>query len=123
MKTFIFLLVQIITINPRKLFTLGNNETLENTLVNTWLGPIQGTIIKTLYGHDIYAFRGIPYAKPPIGELRFKPPEPITPWQNITREIRSRYVRRLFKIKRLHTQSNEKQSGNGLYTWRRQYCG
>lgn len=83
MKTFIFLLVQIITINPRKLFTLGNNETLENTLVNTWLGPIQGTIIKTLYGHDIYAFRGIPYAKPPIGELRFKPPEPITPWQNI----------------------------------------
>uniref|UniRef100_A0A1B6DZ38 Carboxylic ester hydrolase n=1 Tax=Clastoptera arizonana TaxID=38151 RepID=A0A1B6DZ38_9HEMI len=30
-----------------------------------------------------YAFRGIPYAKPPIGDLRFKAPQPIEPWQGV----------------------------------------
>nr|XP_022900883.1 esterase FE4-like [Onthophagus taurus] len=30
-----------------------------------------------------YSFFGIPYATPPIGRLRFKPPQPIKPWQGI----------------------------------------
>ncbi|XP_031621275.1 acetylcholinesterase 1-like [Contarinia nasturtii] len=32
---------------------------------------------------DFYAFKGIPYAQPPIGELRFKAPEPIESWPNV----------------------------------------
>ncbi|XP_039310191.1 esterase E4 [Solenopsis invicta] len=33
-------------------------------------------------GHNVRycAFRGIPYAKPPVGELRFKDPVPAEPW-------------------------------------------
>src|SRR3972149_5812789 len=30
--------------------------------------------------HEISIFRGIPYAAPPIGNLRWKPPQPVTPW-------------------------------------------
>jgi para-nitrobenzyl esterase len=29
------------------------------------------------------AFRGIPYAQPPVGELRWKPPQPPIPWQGV----------------------------------------
>ncbi|XP_059468441.1 bile salt-activated lipase-like [Neocloeon triangulifer] len=30
-----------------------------------------------------YRFRGIPFAKPPVGNLRFKPPQPVEPWTGI----------------------------------------
>src|SRR5690606_6073251 len=29
------------------------------------------------------AFHGIPYARPPIGELRFRAPRPLPPWQGV----------------------------------------
>ena len=30
-----------------------------------------------------WAFLGIPYAKPPIAELRWRPPQPVPPWEGI----------------------------------------
>ena len=38
-----------------------------------------GIVIGTEQG-DTAAFLGIPYAAPPVGPLRFKPPQPVTPW-------------------------------------------
>ncbi|WP_232661978.1 carboxylesterase/lipase family protein [Pseudonocardia sp. TRM90224] len=31
---------------------------------------------------DLCAYKGIPYAAPPVGDLRFKPPQPAAPWQD-----------------------------------------
>ncbi|MBO0794472.1 MAG: carboxylesterase family protein, partial [Ktedonobacteraceae bacterium] len=31
----------------------------------------------------VIQFRGVPYAQPPIGALRFAPPRPITPWTGL----------------------------------------
>jgi para-nitrobenzyl esterase len=28
-------------------------------------------------------YEGIPYAAPPVGDLRWKPPQPVTPWEGI----------------------------------------
>lgn len=47
----------------------------EKTLITTRLGAIVGKS-----ENDIQIFRGVPYAKPPVGERRFRPPEPYGPW-------------------------------------------
>jgi para-nitrobenzyl esterase len=33
-------------------------------------------------GH-VRAYLGLPFAAPPVGELRWKPPQPVTPWQGV----------------------------------------
>jgi len=35
-------------------------------------GVIKGQILKSRNGRSYYSYTGIPYAKPPLGELRFK---------------------------------------------------
>ncbi|KAL5279149.1 CES5A.2 family protein [Megaselia abdita] len=46
-------------------------------------GSLIGTVLNSFSGRRIRSFLGVPYAKPPIGELRFKPPVPFPPWQGI----------------------------------------
>jgi para-nitrobenzyl esterase len=45
-------------------------------VVQTAEGPVHG-----LANNGVYEFKGIPYAAPPTGELRWMPPQPVTPWQ------------------------------------------
>lgn len=44
----------------------------EQLIVETRAGKVQGAQQRNFEGNDFYAFRGIPYAQPPIGELRFQ---------------------------------------------------
>src|SRR5215475_3709928 len=44
--------------------------------------PIQisaGLISGTVAG-AVQAYKGIPYARPPVGDLRWRPPQPVVPW-------------------------------------------
>ncbi|XP_043273322.1 uncharacterized protein [Venturia canescens] len=52
----------------------------DNIYVKTSLGGIKGQYKYSEHGRPYYAFEGIPYAKPPVGELRFQPPQPIEGW-------------------------------------------
>lgn len=46
---------------------------VDEALVTTFYGRIQGRYLKMIYSQKpYYAFQGIPYAKPPLGKLRFK---------------------------------------------------
>eukprot|EP00096_Caligus_rogercresseyi_P009551 TRINITY_DN3254_c0_g1_i1.p1 TRINITY_DN3254_c0_g1~~TRINITY_DN3254_c0_g1_i1.p1 ORF type:complete len:648 (+),score=149.39 TRINITY_DN3254_c0_g1_i1:255-2198(+) len=46
-------------------------------------GMLWGTIEETRTGKRILAFRGIKHVRPPVGELRFKPPVPFPRWDGI----------------------------------------
>ena len=50
------------------------------TLVMPAMGPIQGTITKD---ENVFNYKGIPYAKPPLGKLRWSPPEETDSWAEV----------------------------------------
>jgi len=47
-------------------------------IVETSAGPVRGA-----RAGDLTVFRGIPYARPPLDELRFRAPEPTVPWSEV----------------------------------------
>lgn len=46
----------------------------EDVVANTRQGLVRGVRINS----RVNAFLGVPYAKPPVGELRFTPPQPLS---------------------------------------------
>jgi len=54
-------------------------QTAFNT-VKTDAGQISGTVST---GVGVHIFKGIPFAAPPVGELRWKAPQPVTPWTGV----------------------------------------
>ncbi len=51
-------------------------------VVKTDVGYVSGTVLGEP-GKEVYVYRGIPYAAPPVGDLRWKPPQPMTSWSGI----------------------------------------
>lgn len=43
-------------------------------------GQVQGVMAEN---KGVYVYRGIPYAAPPIKELRWKAPQPVIPWEGV----------------------------------------
>lgn len=50
------------------------------TLVQTMSGPVCGL---TVNGQTVYL--DVPYAAPPVGRLRWRPPQPVQPWTSLHR--------------------------------------
>lgn len=45
---------------------------MSSLVIQTTYGPVRGSKSASHLGEEVYSFRGIPYAKPPLGPLRFK---------------------------------------------------
>ncbi|XP_041505909.1 pyrethroid hydrolase Ces2e-like isoform X4 [Microtus oregoni] len=51
---------------------------------NTHTGQVRGSLVKVKNTEvGVHSFLGIPFAKPPIGPLRFVPPEAPEPWSGV----------------------------------------
>ncbi|KAL4709685.1 hypothetical protein ACJJTC_007416 [Scirpophaga incertulas] len=46
-------------------------------------GVLEGELVDNEFGGKFYSFKGIPYAVPPIGNLRFKAPRPAKSWAGV----------------------------------------
>lgn len=44
---------------------------------------VAGGMVRGVREGGLLAWRGIPYAAPPVGKLRFAPPAPVVPWAGI----------------------------------------
>jgi para-nitrobenzyl esterase len=53
-------------------------NTGKQAVVSTKSGKLEGE-----YKDNIYVFKGIPYAAPPVGNLRWLPPRPPKPWSGV----------------------------------------
>ena len=53
-------------------------------VIVTGSGPIRGRVV-TRPDSEVtrHEWLGIPYARPPVGELRFRPPLPVEPWTEV----------------------------------------
>src|SRR5437588_1448699 len=65
---------------------LGLNQTvvtggfcvMADLIVQTTTGAVQGAS-----EGGLTVFRGVPFAAPPVGPLRFRPPQPVAPWNGV----------------------------------------
>jgi para-nitrobenzyl esterase len=48
--------------------------------IKTDQGTVEGTLTN---GEQVRAFKGIPFAAPPIGDLRWQPPQPAAKWKGV----------------------------------------
>ena len=78
---------------------VGNGSADQYKIVDSDNGQIRGIKSTTLLkGDSYYAFKGIPYAKPPIGELRFKVTNPINWILFLTKETKYNYFLSIWKL-------------------------
>ena len=55
----------------------------DTNTVQTTLGPVQGSLRVTPNGHTYYSYQGLPFAAPPVGNLRLLPTQPREPWTDV----------------------------------------
>ncbi|KAJ3652656.1 hypothetical protein Zmor_018603 [Zophobas morio] len=72
-------------------------------------GQISGFQTTTLENNALYAFLGIPYAAPPVGDLRFKAPQPAADWDGALET--KKYSKTCFQV----SSNNDNESEDCLY--------
>ena len=74
---------------------------------------VEGGRIEGLEKDSLKIFKGIPFAAPPVGDLRWKAPQPLTPWDGVKKTVEfakdGGFQRRLSLPQRLDTCQNARR--------------
>lgn len=63
---------------PIMLMSCQSEQSLPENQVKTQQGIIEGEV-----QNDIIVFKGVPFAAPPVGDLRWKEPQPVQAWDTV----------------------------------------
>ncbi|GAB6020884.1 Carboxylesterase 5A [Chamberlinius hualienensis] len=80
LKKLLIMFIVTITVMLSIALVSGNSD---RPIVETKSGQIQGILDRSTNGNPYYAFFGIPYAKPPVGSMRFQAPKPASSWNGV----------------------------------------
>ena len=75
-----FLLFSCASTNSKKTNPTGLKQQTKTQVVSVTGGDIRGIVNKD---GDVEIFAGVPFAAPPVGELRWKEPQDVIPWNGI----------------------------------------
>ena len=64
------------------IFVSCSTQSVESVPITSQIEVTGGIIEGDIQG-GVASFKGIPFAAPPVGELRWKAPQPIIPWQGV----------------------------------------
>lgn len=81
MKNLKFLLLAAVSLPIAFSSCTKTEEAVNNPILTIEGGQVQGVIADD--HADVFVYRGIPYAAPPIGENRWKEPQPVQPWEGV----------------------------------------
>jgi para-nitrobenzyl esterase len=60
------------------LYTVSAHATDSRPIVQIDAGKLQGAV-----EYNMNVFKSIPYAAPPVGDLRWRPPQAALPWSGV----------------------------------------
>lgn len=65
----------------------GDDPLGDPLVVETTSGLMRGTS-RTILDREVHIYYGVPFARPPVGELRFKKPAALEPWHGVLNATR-----------------------------------
>ncbi|KAG5882421.1 hypothetical protein JTB14_021690 [Gonioctena quinquepunctata] len=86
---------------------LTENELNSTLQISTRDGMVQGKEVVSDIGISYFAYLSIPYAAPPLESLRFRDPQPVSPWQGVLDaskwrsacvELQFKFTGKLFRV-------------------------
>jgi len=74
------MLFRLLSVSALLLALANCSSTTSNPILTIDGGMVQGVETETV---GVIVYRGIPYAAPPVGDLRWKDPQPVQPWDGV----------------------------------------